>query len=471
MSNRKAADKQRMATRKETQERHASMRLIVRECKIHPQSSTKQYYFRRLFAEGRWVYNWFLQQYNDGKKLIQISTTDSFAIVLTPGGYEMRSIVALSSQMVQQVKTQLGTNLSSFFTNLKNGNIKHGSLRYKKECSSIPLKAGKWASDEDDKRSVTYALNDKRTRLKLQGYPHLFKITGGEQIPREAELADGKIVRRAGEYFLQVTFFVERDKSRDQEEAELLACADALVGKSFDVGISRQFVDELNDSVSWRFDETDRLKHAQKANASYRAWHKKQYGWAVSSKRQLSVMARENERLRRKKKAAIDEFVGSLRKVKGFVAIQDEQVSSWHSDARYSEVVHHSVMGGVIARLKREPSTLVVGKWRRTTGVCPDCGHVLEDKLDTSVREWDCPCCGAHHDRDHASARVIGLLACVQLLYPDCPSALSSGVWRGLLGVLGLECPVGCLDRVGLNSGGCGVATGIGQLSPEAQVL
>ena len=30
---------------------------------------------------------------------------------------------------------------------------------------------------------------------------------------------------------------------------------------------------------------------------------------------------------------------------------------------------------------------------------CSACGHVL-DVLPLSVRAWDCPVCGAHHDRD-----------------------------------------------------------------------
>ena len=30
---------------------------------------------------------------------------------------------------------------------------------------------------------------------------------------------------------------------------------------------------------------------------------------------------------------------------------------------------------------------------------CSNCGHVVE-KLPLSIREWDCPECSAHHDRD-----------------------------------------------------------------------
>ena len=49
--------------------------------------------------------------------------------------------------------------------------------------------------------------------------------------------------------------------------------------------------------------------------------------------------------------------------------------------------------------------------WQRTTGVCPDCGQI-GPKLALSVREWRCSC-GAVHDRDVASARVIALVGAV----------------------------------------------------------
>ena len=37
---------------------------------------------------------------------------------------------------------------------------------------------------------------------------------------------------------------------------------------------------------------------------------------------------------------------------------------------------------------------------------CSNCGHVVE-KLPLNIREWDCPECGSHHDRDiNASINV-----------------------------------------------------------------
>ena len=48
---------------------------------------------------------------------------------------------------------------------------------------------------------------------------------------------------------------------------------------------------------------------------------------------------------------------------------------------------------------------LLVPRFERTTGVCPDCGLVGE-RLPLNVRSWKCEC-GAVHDRDVAAARVI----------------------------------------------------------------
>ena len=44
--------------------------------------------------------------------------------------------------------------------------------------------------------------------------------------------------------------------------------------------------------------------------------------------------------------------------------------------------------------------TLVkVGRWYPSSKTCSACGYRL-DALPLSVRSWDCPACGAHHDRD-----------------------------------------------------------------------
>lgn len=49
---------------------------------------------------------------------------------------------------------------------------------------------------------------------------------------------------------------------------------------------------------------------------------------------------------------------------------------------------------------------IFVDKWFPSTQICSNCMHVV-GKLDESVREWTCPDCGIHHNRDHNAAKNI----------------------------------------------------------------
>ncbi len=49
---------------------------------------------------------------------------------------------------------------------------------------------------------------------------------------------------------------------------------------------------------------------------------------------------------------------------------------------------------------------LKAGQWTATTKPCSDCGHHNEN-LTLSDREWICPECGSHHDRDINAAKNI----------------------------------------------------------------
>ena len=62
-------------------------------------------------------------------------------------------------------------------------------------------------------------------------------------------------------------------------------------------------------------------------------------------------------------------------------------------------------------------------RWFPGSKTCSECGHKV-DKLPLSIRQWDCPNCGAHHDRDENAAKNhlaegLSVLACGATVRPE----------------------------------------------------
>lgn len=56
---------------------------------------------------------------------------------------------------------------------------------------------------------------------------------------------------------------------------------------------------------------------------------------------------------------------------------------------------------------ERGRSLVKIGRFYPSSKTCSACGHRL-DALPLSVRSWDCPACGTHHDRDvNAAANIL----------------------------------------------------------------
>lgn len=56
-------------------------------------------------------------------------------------------------------------------------------------------------------------------------------------------------------------------------------------------------------------------------------------------------------------------------------------------------------------KLEWQGKTLVkIDKWYPSSQLCSECGYQNSETKSLLVREWTCPKCGAHHDRDHNAA-------------------------------------------------------------------
>ena len=53
-----------------------------------------------------------------------------------------------------------------------------------------------------------------------------------------------------------------------------------------------------------------------------------------------------------------------------------------------------------------------IGRWFPSSKRCSNCGYII-DKLPLNIREWDCPKCSVHHDRDeNAGKNILAAFSC-----------------------------------------------------------
>jgi Transposase and inactivated derivatives len=118
----------------------------------------------------------------------------------------------------------------------------------------------------------------------------------------------------------------------------------------------------------------------------------------------LLKVKREFEKQNNKKRDIINKVVHFVTTNYSKVVLQDDNIRSWQK--LFGEKIYETSIGGIRDALKRKASTPVeVGRFVKTTGVCPICRTNV--KLDLSQRELTCPSCNSAFDRDVASAIVI----------------------------------------------------------------
>jgi putative transposase len=110
------------------------------------------------------------------------------------------------------------------------------------------------------------------------------------------------------------------------------------------------------------------------------------------------------------------------------IAVEDLSVKNMMKNHKLAQAIADASWSDLIRQLDYKCQwygrTLVkIDRWFPSSKRCGKCGHVV-DKMPLDVREWDCPECGTHHDRDVNAANNIlaaglAVIVCGANVRPD----------------------------------------------------
>ena len=214
----------------------------------------------------------------------------------------------------------------------------------------------------------------------------------------EGRILNATITRTAsGKYF--VSLCVEEDVS-------FAPCGTEKVG--IDVGLKEFFTDSNGRTVA-----NPRIlrKHQRKLAREQRRLARKMPHSRNRDKQRIRV-ARIHEHIGNIRRDFLQKLTSQLIDENQVIAVEHLQVKNMlrnhHlaraiSDASWSEFFR--LLGYKAAW--RGASVLQVDTFYPSSQTCSCCGHRHPITKDLSVREWTCPACGTHHDRDENAAKNI----------------------------------------------------------------
>lgn len=93
------------------------------------------------------------------------------------------------------------------------------------------------------------------------------------------------------------------------------------------------------------------------------------------------------------------------------IAVEDLAVKNMMKNRKLALSISDASWGELIRQLEYKcdwygRTLLKIDRWFPSSKRCGHCGHIV-DKLPLNIREWDCPKCGKHHDRDLNAANNI----------------------------------------------------------------
>lgn len=352
--------------------------------RIYPNSAQRSL-IERTFGCRRWVYNRCLEERKRAHEAGGKSPTRwELDRMLPAWKAEHPWLREADSHALQQAVRDLCCAYDHFFRRVREGK-KPGYPRFKSKSDPRQSFRTNWGVS---------VLDDRHLRL-----PKLGAVKARVSRPVEGRIVSATVKRvPSGKYFCVLC-------CTDCPEAPVPEGTVPVLG--IDAGVCDLMV--RSDGV--RVANPRELAKAERRLArEQRRLSRKRKGSKNRAKQRLRV-ARAHEAVANRRKDTVHKATTCAVRESQAIAVEDLNVEGMKRNRHLAKAVSDTAMAEASRQLEYKCAWggrpfVKVGRFYPSSKTCSVCGHVLSE-LPLSVREWRCPECGAHHDRDlNAAANI-----------------------------------------------------------------
>ena len=297
----------------------------------------------------------------------------------TPAQYksEFEWLKEVDSLALSNAQLNLQSAYNNFFRDKKVGFPKYKSKKCNKHSYTTNYVNG------------NIFIRDGKIKLPKVGF---VKMKQHRTIPESYKLKAVTVSKNAsGKYYVSILFEYENQVQKTEPQKFL----------GLDFSMHELYV--ASDGTSAQY---PRFYHQvlKKLESEQRKLSKMQKGSNNRNKQRIKV-ARLHEKVANQRKDFLHKLSRQITNVYDCVCIEDLNMKAMSQSLNFGKSVSDNGWGMFTAFLQYKfeeagKQLVRIDKFFASSQLCSACGYQNTKTKDLSVREWTCPCCRTHHDRD-----------------------------------------------------------------------
>lgn len=343
--------------------------LVVYKYRLYP-NKEQQEYFAKCFGCVRFIYNRMLSDkigyYKETKQ--KLNNTPAQYKKEFPWLKEVDSLALCNAQM------NLQTAYNNFFKRPEVGFPKFKSKKNNNYSYTTNNQGG------------NICMSDRYIKLPKIGLVRVKKHRDFTGIIKSVTISQNP----SGKYYVSVLV--------NQEDKEKLPVSNNEIG--IDLGI-KEFCITSNGKM------IENPKYLRKSEKKLRKLQKDLSRCRKGSKNREKCrikVAKQHEKITNQRKDFLHKLSISIIRENQTIAIEDLRVKNMMNNHQLAKSIADVSWGEFVRQLEYKANwygreIIKIDTWYPSSQICSNCGH-KDGKKALSIREWTCPVCGTHHERD-----------------------------------------------------------------------